>query len=258
MALYKVVLAYDGTDFFGYQRQGSARTVQSVVEAALRELGWPGGSLLAAGRTDTGVHALGQVIAFELGWQHSCQELLAALNAHLPQDVAAQAVQEALAGFHPRYAAAARRYRYRIFCSPIRHPLRERYAWRVWPQPELGRLQQSARLLVGKHDFAAFGTPPRTGGSTVRMVTQVAWTAQEDELIFEIVANAFLYHMARRLVFVQVARAQGRLDEDIVLRCLESPAPQPVQGLAPPQGLALVEVVYPTGSPSGGERDNLK
>lgn len=259
MALYKVVLAYDGTHFFGYQRQGSARTVQSVVEAALRELGWPGGSLLAAGRTDTGVHALGQVIAFNLDWRHSCEDLLAALNAHLPEDAAAQTVQEAPAGFHPRYDAIARRYRYRVFYRPVRDPLCERYAWRVWPEPAPGVLEQSASTLVGKHDFAAFGTPPRTGGSTVRTVSYAAWKAQDDGVIFEIVANAFLYHMVRRLVFVQVAAAQGRLEVDTVLSSLDSHTAQPVQGLAPPQGLALVEVAYhPAEARLGGEQDNLK
>ncbi len=129
MARYQVILAYDGADFFGFQRQADGcgqRTVQGVVEQALRRIGWQGRAILFAGRTDVGVHASGQVIAFDLDWLHSTDALLAALNANLPADVAAQAAQLAADDFHPRYDARARCYRYRLFCQPRRDPLRER------------------------------------------------------------------------------------------------------------------------------------
>ena len=147
MARYQVILAYDGTEFVGFQRQAQgkkSRTVQAAIETALRQIGWQGRAILAAGRTDTGVHAAGQVVAFDLDWSHGEQALLAALNANLPPDVAAQAAFERRADFHPRYDALSRSYRYSIFCRPLRDPLRERYAWRVWPAPELERLQASA------------------------------------------------------------------------------------------------------------------
>src|SRR3989337_127644 len=112
MVRYKVILAYDGTDFQGFQRQAKARTVQSVVEAALRSFGWQGKAILASGRTDTGVHASGQVIAFDLDWAHAPEALRSAINAHLPEDVAVQTVTQAADDFHPRYAAQARRYRF--------------------------------------------------------------------------------------------------------------------------------------------------
>ena len=137
MARYQVILAYDGTFFKGYQRQAQARTVQAVVETALRQLGWRGRTVLSAGRTDTGVHASGQVIAFDLEWAHPAEELLRALNANLPEDVAAREIHEADLEFHPRYWAVSRRYRYRLFCQETRDPLRERYAWRVWPPVEM-------------------------------------------------------------------------------------------------------------------------
>lgn len=246
MARYQVILAYDGTDFKGFQRQaGGARTVQGVIEAALSQLGWQGASILAAGRTDTGVHASGQVIAFDLEWRHSCDALLAALNANLPQDVAARAAHLVQSGFHPRYDALARRYRYRIFCQANRDPLRERYAWRVWPAIDLPRLVQSVKLLTGTYDFAAFGTPPRVGGTTMRSVLQAGWVQEEDELIFNVLANAFLYHMVRRLVGLQVAIGQGRIEPQAVLERLDRELPGVVKYLAPPQGLTLVEVIYP-------------
>jgi len=255
MARYQVILAYDGTQFLGFQRQscqmtdkgGLARTVQGEVEAALKRLGWQGETLLAAGRTDTGVHATGQVVAFDLAWGHSPQALCQALNANLPGDVAAQAAAVVADDFHPRYWATARRYCYRIFCQPGRHPLWERYAWRVWPEINPEALQAAAALLVGTHDFAAFGTPPRPGSSSVRTVRRADWHLEGEPgasgWCFEIEGNAFLYHMVRRLVFVQVMVGQGKLTLEEV-RCSLENGQMPLPGMAPAHGLVLAEVVY--------------
>jgi tRNA pseudouridine38-40 synthase len=247
MARYQAFLAYDGTKFQGFQRQKSSRTVQGVVEKALSAIGWQGRTILAAGRTDTGVHAFGQVIAFDMLWSHPAADLLTALNANLPVDVAVRHVCSVSGDFHPRYAALARKYHYRLICDEIRQPLRERYAWRVWPEVSLALLQSVAGYLPGKHDFAAFGAPYRTGGSTLREVSSATWYADGPELVFEIVGNAFLYHMVRRLVFFMVKVGQGTLKPKSVLDHLESENLPAVQGLAPPQGLFLVEVIYPSG-----------
>jgi tRNA pseudouridine38-40 synthase len=248
MARYQVILAYDGTAFFGFQRQvqgKKSRTVQAVIETALRQIGWQGETILAAGRTDAGVHAAGQVVAFDLDWLHGEQALLAALNANLPPDVAVQAVLERRADFHPRYDALRRSYRYRILCSPLRDPLRERYAWRVWPAPELQRLQASAKELLGSHDFAAFGSPSHLGGATVRQVFEAGWRTQADEFTFEITANAFLFRMVRHLVGLQVSIGQGMLDVAVINQCFQSGSRELAKVLAPAQGLSLVQVVYP-------------
>ena len=244
MARYQITLAYDGTHFLGFQRSPKARTVQGEVEAALRKLGWQERAILFAGRTDTGVHASGQVIAFDLDWSHSVDELGRALNANLPGDVAALAAQEAAPDFHPRYQALSRCYQYHIYCQPDRHPLLDRFAWRVWPAVDEQRLSEAARLLPGTHDFAAFGTPPRTGGSTVRTVYQAVWQPQAQGLLFEISANAFLYHMVRRLVFWQVLVGQNRLDLEQLALAVET-AQSLAPGLAPAHGLVLAEVRYP-------------
>jgi tRNA pseudouridine38-40 synthase len=244
MVRYQVILAYDGTLFKGFQRQARARTVQGVVEAALRELGWSGKAILAAGRTDTGVHANGQVIAFDLDWRHEPEELQKALNARLPEDVSAQSVRVVEANFNPRYAAVNRAYRYSVYCAEVRQPLLDGFAWRVWPPPDLQRLQEAAKILEGTHDFAAFGTPPRVGGSTLRTVFQANWNSTAEGLVFEICANAFLYHMVRRLVSYLVEIGQGRRQADELVRCLEMPLVAGVQGLAPPQGLTLLEVTF--------------
>ncbi|KAA3647002.1 MAG: tRNA pseudouridine(38-40) synthase TruA [Chloroflexi bacterium] len=243
MARYKVILAYDGTDFSGFQRQTEARTVQAEVEKALSKIGWQGSSILAAGRTDAGVHAAGQVVAFDLDWKHADTDLLNAINATLPLDIAVQQVEQAAEDFHPRFDAKARRYRYSIFCQPQRDPLRERFAWRVWPEPELNELQKSAKLLIGSHDFASFGRPMKEGGSTIREVFETIWQREGDRLSFEVEANAFLYHMVRRMVMVQVEVGQGFRDADLIEESLDNPQDE-IQGLGPPNGLSLIQVKY--------------
>ncbi len=266
MERYQVILAYDGSHYKGFQRQAKAPSVQGVVEETLRKLGWQGRSILAAGRTDTGVHAQGQVIAFDLEWKHDAQELQTALNSYLPMDVVARGVQKVCASFHPRYDASWRKYLYRVYCQPVRDPLLEPYAWRVWPAIELEGLQAAAGLLPGTHDFGAFGTPPQAGGHTVRVVLQSAWRQESPYLVFEISGQAFLYHMVRRLVFIQVAIAQGNLALDALSQALQTGTElnpdkrmggvavyRLVHGLAPAQGLVLAEVRYPPEAERGAE-----
>lgn len=250
MERYQVILAYDGTHFHGSQFQKGDRTVQGVFEFALRKLNWSGTSVWFAGRTDAGVHASGQVVAFDLVWRHPLDDLRNALNALLPADVAVSQVRLCEPGFHPRFAAESRCYHYRIICRPTRDPLRERYAWRLWPPPDLERMAAACRLMIGRHDFASFGRPTQPGGRTVRDVQSAAWRhgsphRPADEWVFEIRANAFLYHMVRRLVFVQVLVGQGRMEITDLQNLLTIPGAELAQGLAPPQGLTLVEVRYP-------------
>lgn len=247
MERYQVILAYDGTNFQGYQRQPHARTVQGVFEEALRTLGWQDKSILAAGRTDTGVHASGQVVAFDLQWAHMTLDLLKALNDNLPPDVAVREVKLTSDDFHPRRSALARRYQYRLFCDRIRDPLRETYAWRIWSPVFQEPLERALKHLIGSHDFAAFGAPHQSGGCTVREISHAALHTDGSDLLFEIVGNAFLYHMMRRLVFILVKIGQGELHADIMLDLLNKPEQPRIHGLAPPQGLFLTEVIYPSG-----------
>jgi tRNA pseudouridine38-40 synthase len=245
MARYQIILAYDGTGLSGSQRQATARTVQSELENALRRLGWQGTSVLLAGRTDTGVHASGQVAAFDLEWNHPLDELVRALNSNLPVEMAVSAAKIVPDDFHPRFDATSRRYRYRLYCQPIRDPLRERFAWRLWPSVNGNALQEAGKLFIGTHDFAAFGTPPRPGSSTIRTVMRAEWQNQGDEWTFEVQGDAFLYHMVRRLVYVQAAIGQGKFPAQVVADMLADRQRVVPAGLAPANGLTLVEVTYP-------------
>lgn len=244
MARYQVILAYDGTGYTGSQRQANSRTVQGELEKSLRKLGWSDRAVLMAGRTDTGVHATGQVAAFDLEWTHSADKLLWALNKHLPSDLAVRSLQPISADFHPRFDATSREYRYRVFFEPIRDPLRDKFVWRTWPAVDEDSLKQNASIFLGKHDFAAIGSRTTPKGTTVRTVTKAEWKKMPDgEWQFEVRADAFLYRMVRRLVFVQVSVAQGKCPVEKVQHALEKQGVL-LAGLAPAHGLTLVEVTY--------------
>lgn len=244
MARYQLNLAYDGTEFLGFQRQGTKVTVQFTIEKALKELGWHGRSIISAGRTDTGVHAAGQVAAFDLEWKHSTKELQNALNAKLPDSISVNRVIEAKDDFHPRFDALARLYRYSIFHQDARNPLKERYAWRIEKPVSFEALGQTAKILIGTHDFGEFGRAMKKGNPTERTVYFAKWTHRaEGDLEFEVVANAFLYHMVRRMVYLQILVAQGRLslrsfEDAILLKKTTTP------GMAPANGLCLERVLY--------------
>jgi tRNA pseudouridine38-40 synthase len=246
LARYKAILAYDGTEFAGFQRQNGPPTVQGAVEGALASLGWIGGSILAAGRTDAGVHATGQVIAFDVDWGHSDLDLLQALNAKLPASISARSLEKTQDSFHPRYDATARRYRYSFVQDPVRDPIKERYAWGVWPELDLSLVVDAGNHLVGKHDFRAFGSPHQDDRSTVREIRSVAWTQSDGFLNFEVLGNAFLYHMVRRMANAVVRVGQGLHPPSEIRSMLEGGDANRIPGLAPASGLCLVDVFYET------------
>jgi tRNA pseudouridine38-40 synthase len=252
MARYQLTLAYDGTNFFGSQKQAKSRTVQGELEKALNKLGWTGRSVIMSGRTDTGVHATGQIVALDLNWSHADADLVRALNAELPTDMAVWEARVVHSKFHPRFDATSRCYQYKLFCQPLRDPIRERFAWRVWPAVNSNVLIGVSSLFLGTHDFSAFGSPTTPKGGTVRTVMKSKWTQTreaKDEWLFYVQADAFLYRMVRRLVFVQVAVAQGKVSVEGIADALASPAKATSRsktpaGLAPAHGLTLVEVTY--------------
>ncbi len=258
MPLYRVTLAYDGTEFLGWQvqRDPRDRTVQGVVEEALRRLA--GGvpvRVAGAGRTDAGVHALGQVAAFDLPRDLDPAELQRALNGLLPADVRVLASARAPAGFHPRKSAVSKLYRYELDTGPLRLPTRRRLAgWtpsRLAEQP----VRAAAALYVGRHDFASLGSSGGGTQTTVRTVTRSAVSFQPTPgaetvdgavtLVYEVEADGFLRKMVRSLVGGLLAAGRGALAVADLERALAArdrrcwPAP------ADACGLTLVRVDYP-------------
>jgi tRNA pseudouridine38-40 synthase len=253
VARYRAVIAYEGDAFQGFQRlRGSAAapSVQSALELALADLAGQPVPIIAAGRTDRGVHASGQVIAFDLAWGHSERALQNALNAALPDSIAVLQLSRAADDFHPRYQAATRTYEYRIYLSNVRHPLLARYAWRVTPPCELALMNSAAALLIGRHDFASFGTPPLgERGTTERTVFAAEWRALPAQhgiacAAFRITADAFLYRMVRAIVGSLVAVGQGKMSLAAFERAFQAAQRGAIRHLAPPHGLTLVEVTF--------------
>jgi tRNA pseudouridine38-40 synthase len=244
MALYQVTIAYDGTDFFGYQRQKSHRTVQGEIENALKTIGWAGRTINSSGRTDTGTHSVGQVISFELDWNHSEEKLMSALNSALPAEIAAKEIIIAPDGFHPRFSASQRQYLYQIVFTPDRDPILDRYFWRVWPKPDEDLLMKGAEVLFGTHNFSSIGKPSKKDGPTVRTVSLSEWKfTKDDKAFYQIRAESFLYHMVRRVVFLLVQIGQGKINAIALDDSLQGKKKLPA-GIAPAHGLFLEKVIY--------------
>ena len=243
----RAVVAYDGTDYGGFQRQINAPTVQATLESALAQITQGKVTVLAAGRTDAGVHALGQTIAFDTAWRHSLNDLQRALNAVLPFDIAILKVESAATDFHPRYDALSRSYRYSLYNAPVRCPLSRRYSLHIVAPLDIAMMRRAAESLVGEHDFATFGRPPqgwRPGAVTVRRVLMAKWSGTSPELTFDIEANAFLYRMVRSIVGTLLLVGQGRMSVEEFVAALEARDRDRAGPTAPPHGLCLMEVKY--------------
>ena len=255
------LVEYDGTRYKGFQRQGPGKgpTVQGELEAAATRIAGEPVTLAAAGRTDSGVHATGQVIHFRTEARRDAATWRRALNALLPDDIAVRAACAVSDEFHARKSALARRYRYRLFCDPVRAPLRERYVWRVPRQLDVAAMRQAAETLLGEHDFGAFGSSPRddraTGyrGHTVRRMIEATCVESphaDDEIECLFAADAFLTGMVRRLVGTLVLVGEGRLSVAEFRAILEAREKAHPGVPAPAQGLCLIGVDYPAGSVS--------
>ncbi len=240
----KAVIAYDGTDYHGFQRQSPDRepSIQGTLEGALGKIGQPG-AVLGAGRTDAGVHASGQVIAFNVDWQHGLNDLQRALNATLPADIAVLELEQTTDTFHPRYDAVSRAYRYSISNTPVRNPLAVRYALHVPQELDVDAMRHALASTIGAHDFAAFGQPT-VGESTLRSVYRAAVIAEGPTLAIELQANGFLYRMVRRIVGTLILVGRGEQTPEDFGEVLQSADPNRAGPAVAPHGLCLTEVNY--------------
>lgn len=250
MPFYRVTLAYDGTDFGGFQLQrGGGRTVQGAVEEALARLA--GGARVAvvgAGRTDAGVHALGQVAAFELAREIEPGALQRALNGLLPADVRVLDAGRAGADFHPRKSAVSKLYRYVLDCGGVQLPQRARYAGFCPSRLDEAAVHAAAALYVGRHDFASLASTGSSATTTVRTVTRSLAVFDVGTLVYETAADGFLRKMVRSMVGGLVAAGRGAISPDQLAGALAARDRRAWPAPAAARGLTLVRVDYPQGS----------
>jgi len=245
MPTYRVVVEYDGTLFSGLQFQPEERTVAGELQRALRLLFAEPVAISAAGRTDAGVHAAGQVISFKSGRTFPIGRLALALNANLPADVTVRDAAIVDEGFSARFDATARVYEYRILNRAVPSALTRRYAHHVYHRLDLDRMRIAARDLIGQHDFVAFcGVLPARGG-TVRTVHAVDIARAGDDVIVRIVGLGFLHRMVRIAVGTLIEIASGRRAVDDIPAIIASRDRRRAGYTAPAAGLTLVGVRYP-------------
>jgi len=252
----RLVIAYDGTDFSGWQRQPNAATIQGCLEAAIEKVVGERVKAWGSGRTDAGVHALNQVANFKTTCEIPSQNLLKALNDLLPSTVRIKEVAEVAEDFHARNRARAKTYRYRILQAPICPPFLARFVYH-YPFPlDHRRMATAARLIEGEHDFTSFaglsGAVTKSSlwshqrGSMVRKLfaSRMIWRPPGSILIYEVEGSGFLHHMVRNLVGTLIEVGRGKKAPEELLKILEARDRTQAGPTAPPQGLFLVKVEY--------------
>ncbi len=241
----KLIIEYDGTNYQGWQVQPGGPTVQGTLEEKLSRLTGERIRLFGSGRTDSGVHALGQVAHFKTQSQMDTRTIQRALNSLLPSDIMVQKVEEAPESFHARKHSKSKVYEYRILNRNLRSAFHREYVWHIPQKLNLAEMKKATQILIGEHDFSAFrtvGSPTRT---SIRRVIRVEWKRGRDGLIrFEIEANGFLKQMVRSIIGTLVEIGRGKMKASDLRKILNSKDRREAGPTAPAQGLFLKEVKY--------------
>lgn len=238
----KLVIEYDGTDFLGWQWQPEGRTVQRELQSALKQLLQDTPKVYAAGRTDSGVHALGQVVNFKTGQRLDLHAIQAGLNSYLPSDVRVLSAVKVDERFHARFSAVGRVYRYVI--SKRQRAVARQYSWFCKYELDVSLMKEASQFLLGTHNFQAFSKRNEEESHYLSRVERLHWEDAGDELVMEIEANRFLHNMVRIIVGNMVDVGRGRLSPVKLREILENGERMHAAVKTPPHGLSLVKVNY--------------
>lgn len=236
---------YDGSDFFGWQSQPGLKTIQGTLEEALSSVANEPIQIICAGRTDTGVHATGQVIHFDTKAKRHQDAWIYGANVHLPSTISIRWSRHVDYSFHARFKATSRRYRYVIFNHPVRSAiLSERTSWHYYPL-DIERMRTAASYLIGEQDFSSFRSSKCNSKTPMRNITDFTIERRGDFVIFEIEANAFLHHMVRNIAGSLMKIGAGFKEAGWMAEVLEAKSRKAAAETAPPGGLYLIRVTYP-------------
>ena len=244
MRTIRLTIAYDGTEFVGWQRQANGVSVQGVIEDALAQIAGAPVTLHGAGRTDAGAHALAQTASARLTTPLDDETLRRALNGHLPPAIRVTALVTVAHEFHARFSASGKAYEYRIWNGAAIPPFIRLYAWHI-PEPlDFDAMRAASPAIVGAHDFAGFRSARSINHTTVREIVRAEWRREAELLVFEIAGTGFLRYMVRSLVGTLVEIGRGQRPADEMARLLAAPDRTAAGRTAPAHGLFLVKVEY--------------
>ena len=242
----RMIIAYDGTEFHGWQRQPNLRTVQDAIEQAARRVVRHQVSVVGSGRTDAGVHAAGQVAHFETDCDMPCDNLRKAIGGRLPKDISILELREAPAGYRPSFDAVSKLYRYTIYNDAPRpvEEMRQRYVYHFWHPLEVDRMADAARRLVGEHDFASFATTGREYETTVRTILRLEVHRRFREIYLDVEGTGFLYNQVRNMVGTLIDIGRGHWPVEMIDTILAARSRSAAGPTAPARGLCLQWVRY--------------
>ena len=245
MRRIRTIIAYDGTDYVGWQTQPNGVAVQERIEQAVFEVTGERTSLQGSGRTDSGVHARAQVAHFDTNARMAADKFAIALNTHLPEDIRILYSEETGPDFHARFSAKEKQYRYFVQTGPHADVFARKYSLHAYMPLDLELMNKAAALIVGSHDFTAFMSTGREVESAVRTISLSQWEKQGKFLVYTVQGNGFLYNMVRILVGTMLGMGSGRIAPDSMEKALSSLSRKDAGPTAPAHGLVLWRVKYP-------------
>ena len=245
MRTLKLTVCYDGSNYFGFQRQAREMTIQEALEKKLARVCGEAVSVTGSGRTDAGVHARGQVVSFSTEGKIPVENIARALNSILPEDIRVLSAEETVGGFNARKDACWKEYEYRVRYTPEPDPFSRNYVWQIKTEPDLAKMQAAAVKLLGAHDFSGFQSAGSTPVSPVKTIYRSCWEKTADgTLVYRIAGSGFVYHMVRNLVWSMLQIGLGRKSQDSMEEELRMKRGEFENAPAPAQGLYLARVGY--------------